>query len=52
MSKPFDYGYDFDFPRGYHPGNASDCEDYYFDEKILITMLRLSSLAYSMLRAH
>jgi len=34
MSKTYDYGYDFDFSRGYDPGNASDAQDYYFDEKI------------------
>jgi phage terminase large subunit-like protein len=34
MNKPFDYGYPFDFPRGYHPGNASDAQEYYFDENI------------------
>jgi phage terminase large subunit-like protein len=29
---PYDYGYDFNFPRGYHPGNSEDAADYYFDE--------------------
>jgi phage terminase large subunit-like protein len=27
---PYDYGYDFDFPRGYHPGNTADADQYYF----------------------
>ena len=28
-----DYGYDFDFPRGYHPGDSKDADQYYFCEK-------------------
>lgn len=27
-----DYGYDFDFPRGYHPGDAADADQYFFCE--------------------
>ena len=26
----YDYGFDFNFPYGYDPGDASDAEDYYF----------------------
>lgn len=25
-----DYGYDFNFPRNYHPGNTANADDYYF----------------------
>jgi phage terminase large subunit-like protein len=32
MPKPFDYGYPFDFPRSYHPGNSAEADQYYFDE--------------------
>ncbi len=31
MKKPFDYGYNFEFPN-YDPGDSADAEDYYFDE--------------------
>ena len=28
-----DYGYDFNFPCGYHPGDADDADQYYFCEE-------------------
>jgi len=28
-----DYGYPFDFPRGYDPGDSADADQYYFCEK-------------------
>lgn len=33
MTKPYDYGYDFDFPRGYHPGYTENADQYYFCQK-------------------
>ena len=35
MKKPYDYGYDFQFPCGYHPGNSDDADQYYFCEETL-----------------
>jgi len=29
----YDYGYPFDFPRGYDPGDSADADQYYFCEK-------------------
>jgi phage terminase large subunit-like protein len=28
----YDYGYNFEFPRGYDPGNTANADQYYFDE--------------------
>jgi hypothetical protein len=27
----YDYGYTFNFPRGYDPGNSAEADQYYFD---------------------
>ena len=36
-----DYGYDFDFPREYHPARTKDADKYYFCEKTFKTYVQI-----------